>query len=192
LGGTFDPVHNGHIAAAAQLRGVAHVDPVWLMPNARPPHRTTAPVAAAQDRMRMVELAVAGHQGLVPSRIEVDRGGVSYTIDTFRQLARDFPGQRFALLLGADAALQIRSWREADALLAQASFIIFNRPQTTLAPQTLRELGFAPSRSRIVQLDTPAIAAHQVRDRLARGTAIDDLVPVPVADYIRTHQLYRG
>ena len=192
LGGTFDPVHNGHLAAASQLRGVAHLDQVWLMPNARPPHRTAAPVASAQDRMRMVELAVAGHDGLLPSRIEVDRGGVSYTIDTIRQLARDFPGQRFALLLGADAALQIRGWRDADALLAEASFVIFNRPETTLAPQTLHELGFAPARCRIVHLDTPGIAAHQVRDRLARGAAIDDLVPAPVADYIRTHQLYRG
>jgi nicotinate-nucleotide adenylyltransferase len=192
LGGTFDPVHNGHLAAASQLRGVAQVDQVWLMPNARPPHRTAAPVASAEDRMRMVELAVAGHQGLVPSRIEVDRGGVSYTIDTVRQLARDFPERRFALLLGADAALQIRSWRDAEALLDEAIFVIFNRPETTLAPQTLHELGFAPARSRIVHLDTPAIAAHQVRDRLARGSAIDDLVPARVADYIRTHQLYRG
>jgi nicotinate-nucleotide adenylyltransferase len=192
LGGTFDPVHNGHLAAAAQLRGVANLDQIWLMPNARPPHRTTPPLASAEDRMRMVELAVDGHEGLVPSRIEVDRGGVSYTIDTIRQLARDFPGQRFTLLLGADAALQIRSWRDAEALLAQASFVIFNRPETTLAPQTLHELGFAPARSRIVHLDTPAIAAHQVRDRLARGAAIDDLVPAAVADYIRTHDLYRG
>jgi nicotinate-nucleotide adenylyltransferase len=192
LGGTFDPVHNGHLAAASQLRGVADLQQVWLMPNARPPHRTSAPVASAQDRMRMVELAVADHQGLVPSGIEVERGGVSYTIDTVRQLARDFPRQRFALLLGADAALQIRSWRDVDALLDEASFVIFNRPETTLAPQTLHELGFAPARTRIVHLDTPAIAAHQVRDRLARGAAIDDLVPPPVADYIRTHQLYRG
>src|SRR5256714_14535796 len=97
LGGTFDPVHNGHLAAARQLRGVANLDQVWLMPNATPPHRTAAPVASAQDRMRMVELAVAGLDGLVPSRIEVDRGGISYTIDTIRQLARDLPGQRFAL-----------------------------------------------------------------------------------------------
>jgi len=192
LGGTFDPVHNGHLAAASQLRGVAQVDQVWLMPNARPPHRTAAPVASAGDRMRMVELAVAGHEGLRPSRVEVDRGGVSYTIETLRELVRDFPGQRFALLLGADAALQIRSWRDVDALLDQASFVIFNRPQTTLAPQTLHELGFAPSRTRIVHLDTPAIAAHQVRDRLARGASIDDLVPPQVADYIRSHQLYRG
>lgn len=192
LGGTFDPVHNGHVAAARQLLGVADLDQVWLIPNATPPHRTAAPVAPSHDRMRMVELAVAGHVGLVASHLEVDRGGVSYTIDTMRELARDYPRQRFVLLIGSDAALQIRSWHEADALLETASFVIFNRPDTALAPQTLHELGFAPARSRIVHLDTPAIAAHQVRDRLARGAPIDDLVPAAVADYIRMHELYRA
>jgi len=136
-------------------------------------------------------LAVAAHAGLVASHLEVDRGGVSYTIDTLRELARDDPRQRFVLLIGSDAALQIRSWHEADALLDTASFVIFNRPDTALAPQTLHELGFAPGRSRIVHLDTPAIAAHQVRDRLARGAPIDELVPAAVADYIRTHELYQ-
>jgi nicotinate-nucleotide adenylyltransferase len=191
LGGTFDPVHNGHLAAARQLLGVANLDQLWLMPNATPPHRAAAPIAPAEDRMRMVDLAVAGHEGLLPSRTEVDRGGISYTIDTIRQLAREHPPQRFAFLIGSDAALQIRSWHDADALLAEAYFVIFNRPETVLAPETLRELGFVPARSRIVHLDTPAIAAHQVRDRVARGAPIDDLVPAAVADYIRTHELYQ-
>ena len=191
LGGTFDPVHNGHLAAARQLLGVANLDQVWLMPNATPPHRTAVPVAPADDRMRMVELAVAGQNGLLASRTEVDRGGISYTIDTIRQLAREYPRQRFAFLIGSDAALQIRSWHDAEALLAEGYFVIFNRPETALAIETLRELGFVPARSRIVHLDTPAIAAHQVRDRVARGAPIDDLVPSAVADFIRTHELYQ-
>ena len=190
LGGTFDPVHNGHLAAARQLLGVANLDQVWLMPNATPPHRTAVPVAPADDRMRMVELAVAGQSGVLASRTEVDRGGISYTIDTIRQLAREYPRQRFAFLIGSDAALQIRSWHDAEALLAEGYFVIFNRPETALAIETLRELGFVPARSRIVHLDTPAIAAHQVRDRVARGAPIDDLVPSAVADFIRTHELY--
>jgi nicotinate-nucleotide adenylyltransferase len=190
MGGTFDPVHNGHLAAARQLRDVAKLDEVWLMPNAMPPHRTAAPVASADDRLRMVQLAVDSQPGLAPSALEIDRGGISYTIDTVRELVRAFPGRPFAILLGSDAALQIRSWHEPDALLDEARFVIFNRPETTLAPQTLHELGFDPTRTQIVHLDTPAIAAHQVRDRLARGAAIDDLVPAAVADYIRTHHLY--
>ena len=185
-------MHNGHLAAARQLLDVANLDQLWLMPNATPPHRTAVPVAPAEDRMRMVELAVAGYDGLLPSRAEVDRGGISYTIDTIRQLAREYPRQRFVFLIGSDAALQIRSWHDAGALLDEGYFVIFNRPETALAPKTLHELGFAPARSRIVHLDTPAIAAHQVRDRVARGVPIDDLVPSAVADYIRTHELYRG
>ena len=170
---------------------MANLDQVWLMPNATPPHRTAVPVAPADDRMRMVELAVAGQNGVLASRTEVDRGGISYTIDTIRQLAREYPRQRFAFLIGSDAALQIRSWHDAEALLAEGYFVIFNRPETALAIETLRELGFVPARSRIVHLDTPAIAAHQVRDRVARGAPIDDLVPSAVADFIRTHELYQ-
>jgi nicotinate-nucleotide adenylyltransferase len=192
MGGTFDPVHNGHLAAARQLRDVADLVEVWLIPNAMPPHRSAAPVASADDRLRMVHLAVDGQPGLLPSALEVDRGGASYTLDTVGELARRFPERRFAILLGSDAALQIRSWHQADALLDVAHFVIFNRPETTLAPQTLHELGFAPARTQIVHLDTPAIAAHQVRDRLARGAPIDDLVPAAVADYIRSHHLYRA
>ena len=191
MGGTFDPVHNGHLAAARQLRDVARLDEVWLMPNATPPHRTAAPVAGAQDRLRMVQLAVDAQPGLQPSSLEVDRGGISYTIDTVRELTRLLGERPFAILLGSDAALKIRSWHDPDALLDEARFVIFNRPETSLAPQTLYELGFAPARTEIVHLDTPTIAAHQVRDRLARGIQIDDLVPGAVADYIRTHRLYQ-
>ena len=124
----------------------------------------------------MVELAARDRAGLIASRMEVDRGGISYTIDTVRELARTRPGQRFELLLGSDVALQIRAWHEADALLKEASFTIFNRPDTSIALSTLHELGFSPARTRLVHLDTPAIAAHQVRDRLRRGAPIDDLL----------------
>jgi nicotinate-nucleotide adenylyltransferase len=191
MGGTFDPVHNGHLAAARQLRDVASLDEVWLMPNATPTYRSAAPVASAADRLRMVRLAVDAQPGLKPSALEVDRDGISYTIDTVRELERAFPGRPFAILLGSDAALQIRSWHDAGALLNEARFVIFNRPETTLAPQTLHELGFDPAHTQIVHLETPAIAAHQVRDRLARGAPIDDLVPAAVADYIRRHHLYQ-
>ena len=185
-------MHNGHLAAARQLRDEVGLEQVWLVPNAHPPHRSAAPVASPEDRMRMVELAVAEQPGLLASRIEVDRNGISYTIDTVRELARTFPAQRFELLLGSDAALQIRGWHEAGALLKEGSFTIFNRPDTSIALSTLQELGFSPARTRLVHLDTPAIAAHQVRDRLRRGASIDDLVPAQVAGYIRVHGLYQA
>jgi nicotinate-nucleotide adenylyltransferase len=168
---------------------VADLDQVWLMPNAQPAHRDQ-PLAGAEDRMRMVEIALDGEAGLLPSRLEADRGGVSYTIDTIRELGQRFPGQRFELLLGADAAALIRSWHDADAVLREGSFVIFNRPGSRLVPEQLHQLGFAPERTRIVQLKTPDVAAHEIRKRLARGAAIGDLVPRAVAAYIQAHDLY--
>lgn len=192
LGGTFDPVHNGHLAAAGQLLDAADLAEVWLVPNAHPPHRSVAPDATPQDRFDMVELAIDGRPRLRASRIEIDRGGLSYTIDTMRALAHAYPGHRFSVLLGYDAALEIRSWHEAAALLADCSFVVFNRPDVAVAAQTIYDLGFAPARTRIVHVDTPAISAHLVRDRLKRGAPIDDLVPAAVAGFIAAHGLYRA
>ena len=189
MGGTYDPVHNGHLEAAKELRDLADLDQVWLMPNAQPPHRPQ-PIASAQDRMRMVELAVDRVPGLVPSRLEVERGGISYTIDTIRELRERFPGQRFEILLGSDAAEHVGAWHRAGDVLAEGNFVIFNRPGTRLTPAELAGLGFAPERSRVVHLETPPIAAHEIRDRLAGGGPVDDLIPPGVAAYIRAHRLY--
>ena len=139
----------------------------------------------------MVELAVDAQPRLRALRIELERGGRSYTIDTIRSLRDGFPGVVFRLLIGYDAALHIREWHKAEELLAQASFVVFNRPSATVAPQTIHELGFPPERTRIVHIETPPISAHQVRDRLARRASIDDLVADSVATYIREHSLYR-
>ena len=128
---------------------------------------------------------------IIKAAMPCSLGGISYTIDTVRELRRLLGERPFAILLGSDAALKIRSWHEPEAVLDEARFVIFNRPETTMAPQTLHEIGFAPTRTQIVHLETPAIAAHQVRDRLARGLEIDDLVPAAVGDYIRAHHLYQ-
>ncbi|HYS00806.1 MAG TPA: nicotinate-nucleotide adenylyltransferase, partial [Candidatus Eisenbacteria bacterium] len=103
LGGTFDPIHAGHLAAAEALRKVAGLEAVWLMPNAEPPNRPPA-TASPSDRLEMVKRAIAGHPGLVASDLEVRRGGTSYTVDTVQELARVFPKTRFAWLIGSDQA----------------------------------------------------------------------------------------
>jgi nicotinate-nucleotide adenylyltransferase len=159
------------------------------MPNAHPPHRNP-PLADPEDRMRMVELTLDGQPGLVPSRIEVDRGGISYTIDTLRELAQRFPGQRFDFLLGFDAARQIRAWHEARAILDEGWFVIFNRPGSGVTGDQLDQLGFPPKRTRLVHVETPPIAAHELRDRLDGGGSVDQLLPASVVDYIRRHHLY--
>ena len=192
MGGTFDPVHRGHLSAATQLLTRAQVDEVWLMPNAQPPHRATPPLAAARDRLQMIRLATAEQGGLRASALEVERGGVSYTIDTLREVRRLEPHRRLRLLLGSDAALQIQSWHEWQALLREASFTIFSRDSQPLEPVQLERLGFPRERTELVALDTPAISARMVRSRLERGEEVLDLVTPEVAEYIRDRGLYRS
>ncbi len=160
------------------------------MPNAQPPHRATAPLASPRDRLRMVELAAGRIDGVMASSLEVDRGGISYTIDTVRQLRQSFPDRAFTLLLGFDAALQIRSWHQSDALLSEARIVIFSRPQVELRPGDLDRLGFAPSRTRMVLIDTPAVSARTVRARLSAGEPVEDMLSPEVLGYIREHGLY--
>jgi nicotinate-nucleotide adenylyltransferase len=190
LGGTFDPVHLGHLAAAEQVRGAARLDEVWLMPNARPPHKVDGPHASAQDRLAMVELAVKSRPGLRASDLEVRRGGLSYTVDTLAGLASLFPQATFALLLGYDAALQIRTWHRVDDLLRAAHFAIFERPSVDLKESDVYALGFPPERTQFLRIHTPPIAAHEIRARLQSGQSVEGLLPPPVADYIHEHELY--
>lgn len=192
MGGTFDPVHRGHLSAATQLLTRAQVDEVWLMPNAQPPHRATPPLASARDRLQMIRLATAEQGGLRASALEVERGGVSYTIDTLREVRRLEPHRRLRLLLGSDAALKIQSWHEWQALLREASFTIFSRDSQPLEPVQLERLGFPRERTELVALDTPAISARMVRSRLERGEEVLDLVTPEVAEYIRDRGLYRS
>jgi nicotinate-nucleotide adenylyltransferase len=190
LGGTFDPVHRGHISAATQLLGRAGLTEVWLMPNARPPHRTMPPVASAIDRLAMVELAVEGLHAIRASALEVERGGVSYTIETIRELRAADPDRRFTLLLGADAALQIRAWHQSEALLSESSFVVFSRPPVAFDPGQLEQLGFPPGRTRQITIETPAISARTIRDRFRHGQAVGEMIAPAVAAYIRDHALY--
>ena len=190
LGGTFDPVHLGHLVAAEQVQRVARLEEVWLMPNARPPHKVDGPYASAQDRLAMVELAVQERPSLRASDVEVRRGGVSYTVDTFAALASSFPGATFALLLGYDAALQIRSWHRVDDLLRAAHFAIFERPSVELKESDVYALGFPPDRTQFLRIHTPPIAAHEIRARLQSGKSVNGLLPPSVAAYIHEHELY--
>ena len=190
LGGTFDPVHLGHLRAAIQLLSRASLFEVWLMPNADPPHRLIKTLASPNQRLRMVELAVAGVEGLRACALEVERGGPSYTVDTLAQLGRSFPGRPFTLLLGFDAALQIGSWHRADVLLRQASFVIFSRPKVFFSTGEIERLGFFPERTRVIEIDTPPISARAVRERLSRGESVEGMLDEAVIDFIREHDLY--
>ncbi|MET0891996.1 MAG: nicotinate-nucleotide adenylyltransferase [Pseudoxanthomonas sp.] len=204
-GGTFDPVHNGHMAIARAARDEVG-GTLRLMPAADPPHRAP-PGADALHRARMLDLAVAGEPGLVVDRRELQRQGRSYTIDTLRELRLEVgPSQPLALLIGADSLLGLPTWREWRTLFELAHFVVAPRPGSpvdtglppelahalagrwTGSPETLRH---APA-GHLYLLNQPLQpeSASEVRRRISAGEAWQDLVPGPVAGYILARELY--
>jgi nicotinate-nucleotide adenylyltransferase len=191
LGGTFDPVHLGHLAAAEQARDLLGADEAWLVPTGTPPHRAPA-VAPAEDRLAMLRAAVAGRDGLRVLDNEVRRPGPSYTLETLDELEAEHPDTEIWLALGTDAAREIGSWHRRDEVLRRTRFVLLNRGGVgeVDAPEAAR-LGFDPERTRIVHIDSPPISATEVRRQAAEGEGTEGLVPPRVARLIADRGLYR-
>ena len=190
MGGTFDPVHVGHIAAARLARRCAGLDVVLLVPAGIPPHKPGAEAPAA-DRLEMCRLAVEGESGLAIWDVEVRRGGRSYTVDTLRELRRLRPRDRLHLVLGWDAAREIGSWREPAEVLALADLVVLARPGVKAPTEAdLRLAGLDPDRVRLCLEPTPDVNATEIRERAAAGQDLDGLVAPDVAAYIAAHRLY--
>lgn len=189
LGGSFDPVHVAHIALADNALRALGLAQVQLIPAANPWQRAALRATAVQRRA-MLELAIAGHVGLVLNPIELERGGPTYTIDTLRALPAD---TRHVWLLGADQLANFCTWRDWRDIVRLVDLAVATRPGTPLAPPSelagwlrgqrrqLEELPFAPM----------PVSASQIRQRLAQGESTDGLLAAPVAAYIATHHLYR-
>ena len=200
LGGTFDPVHRGHLHIATQvLRGV-DLAQLQFMPCAEPVHRDP-PRASAEHRFRMLELAVAAEPRFVVSSLELERGGPSYTVDSLRALrAAGDDGPALALILGSDAFNGFASWENPDGVLELAHLIVCLRPgaeiDSRLYPRR-RAHEVAELRSRAAGLilelgiETNPCSSTELRDRLAAGLPTEDCLAPEVADYIRHNQLYR-
>jgi len=190
LGGTFDPIHVGHLAAASAAIDCAQLDRVFFMPSARPPHRPAA-VASAEDRLAMCRLAVAGEPRFEVSDLEVRRGGPSYTSDTLMELRRVRPDDELHLILGWDAAKLFPSWHEPRTVVALAVIVVVARPGTSApAPADLRSAGFDPARVISCLRATPDVSASDLRRELAAGGSIAGQVPASVAGYIAERHLY--
>jgi len=190
LGGTFDPIHAGHLAILEQVRRSVAADEAWLVPTATPPHRRPA-LASVGDRLDMVRAAALGHPGVRVVDDEVRRGGPSYTVDTLDELERRHPGVEFWLTLGADAARDIGGWHRAADLLARARFVLVNRTGVpALDEAEARRLGFDAARTRLIHVDSPPVSATEIRGRVAAGVPLDDLVSPAVARIIAQRGLY--
>ena len=204
LGGTFDPIHVGHLDAADAARRALQLDQILLIPSSDPPHRTTDPLASGFHRFALVALAIQGDAALRASDMELARTGPSYTADTLRAVARQgwLPSQIF-FILGSDAFAEIATWREFPAVLDTANFVVIARPGTTLddaAARTpaLRERlrsmeetsGASGTSIFLVEARTRDVSSSAIRARLAARQPIDDLVPAAVARHITAHHLY--
>lgn len=200
LGGTFNPIHRGHLAIARAARDGLHLDRVVLIPSARPPHKKAdgSDLAPAEDRLAMARLAVQGEQGLEVSDLELRRSGPSFTIDTISAFERERPDAELYFIIGADSLAELESWRDAAKLLDRVRFVVVNRPGHDVErgiAAVERALGFERSRGlreRTVTMEPVSIAATTIRDRVRRGEPIDGLVSDPVRDYIAARGLYRA
>ncbi|HEX2023941.1 MAG TPA: nicotinate-nucleotide adenylyltransferase [Acidimicrobiales bacterium] len=186
FGGTFDPIHIAHLVAAVNARHVLRLDRVLLVVANRPWQKSDRTITSAEDRYAMVEAAVTGHAGLEASRVEIDRGGDSYSADTLRALADEDPARELFLVVGADVAAELETWRHVEVVRALATLAVVDRPG---APDVDAGPGW-----RVVRVDIPhlAISASDLRHRAAAGLPLDYLVPAPVIDLIGARGLYAG
>jgi nicotinate-nucleotide adenylyltransferase len=191
MGGTFDPIHHGHLVAAEEARWQFDLDRVVFVPTGRPWQKPVG-VSPAEDRYRMTVLATTSNPAFTVSRLEVDHQGPTYTVDTLRRLRAAQPaGTRLFFITGADAVLQILTWKEPDQVLALAELIAATRPGFDLD----RLIGQVPGAAgRVHRMEIPALAisSSDLRTRVARGAPIQYLVPDEVARYIHDHALYQS
>lgn len=197
LGGTFDPVHNGHLAVATHLRAELDMDSVHLILNARPPHRTP-PVCPTEHRLAMLQAAVAGDGRLEVDTRELKRTGPSYSLWTLRSLRREFPRASLCWIIGADAWLGLTGWYHWYELSSLAHFVVVKRPGWSLSSggtdglsRDSRVLRRRTAGARVM-CDGPGIdlSASDIRGRVTAGEDVSGSVPAPVWSYIRKEGLY--
>jgi len=191
FGGTFDPFHLGHLAAAEQAREALVAEAAWLVPAGAPSLRPPT-LASAEDRMAICQAVIGGALGFEVMDIELRRPGPSYTVETMRGLAAAHPDRELWLVLGADAVRRLPDWHESEALVAENRICVVNRDgQQRVSWAEAVSLGLPPDRTRLVGIESPPISASEIRHRIAAGAPIDDLVGPAAARLIAERGLYR-
>lgn len=184
LGGTFDPIHHGHLAAASEVCAALGLDQVLFVPSAVQPFKVGFDTASAEHRLAMCALAVAEDDRFAVSPVDIERAGVTFTVDTLTDLSAQLPGAQLYFIAGADALARLGEWKDADRLPGLAQFVAATRPGHALVQ------GDTPSA--FVEVPAMAVSSTDVRRRVRTGAPIRYLVPHAVADYIAQHHLYAG
>ncbi|GFE24731.1 putative nicotinate-nucleotide adenylyltransferase [Streptomyces nigrescens] len=187
MGGTFDPIHHGHLVAASEVASQFHLDEVIFVPTGQPWQKSHKTVSPAEDRYLMTVIATASNPQFSVSRIDIDRGGKTYTIDTLRDLREEHRDADLFFITGADALSQILTWHDAAELVSLAHFIGVTRPGHVLADPGLPEGAVS-----LVEVPALAISSTDCRARVAQGDPVWYLVPDGVVRYIDKKELYRN
>jgi nicotinate-nucleotide adenylyltransferase len=193
FGGTFDPIHVAHLAVAEAARDTYGLRRVLFVPAAQPPHKPGRSITAVEHRLAMVEAAIAGNAAFTISRLEIDRPGPSYTVDTLLALRESDPGERLALILSAESFAELPTWHRAEGITELADLIVAPREGYLAVDATSGGRDGAGRDTRVAHLDGPRIrlSASEIRERAAAGRSIRYLVPDAVAAYISDHGLYQ-
>ncbi len=188
MGGTFDPIHHGHLVAASEVQAWFDLDEVVFVPTGAPWQKADREVSAAEDRYLMTVVATAANPRFNVSRVDIDRDGPTYTIDTLRDLKEQFPAAELYFITGADALGDIFTWRDARELFELANFVGCTRPGYEMDPKILDAI--PADRVTMVEIPALAISSTDCRERHRRGEPVWYLVPDGVVQYIAKHNLY--
>ena len=196
FGGSFDPVHYGHLLLAETCREQCRLDQVWFLPAGVPPHKQTRTLAPAKARVEMLELAVAGNEHFAVSTLEIERGGVSYTVDTLRTLKERQPGDELFLLMGADSLREMITWREPAEICRLAIPVVAHRagspePDFGVLSPLVSTQRLAEIRSHQVEMPIVDLSSTELRQRSAEGRSLRYRTPRAVEKYIEAQGLYR-
>ena len=186
MGGTFDPIHHGHLVAASEVQSFFDLDEVVFVPTGQPWQKSEREVSPPEDRYLMTVIATASNPRFSVSRVDIDRGGPTYTIDTLTDLRRLRPDAELFFITGADVLQKILSWRDADKLFDLAHFVGVTRPGFILSDDHLPDDAVS-----LVQVPAMAISSTDCRTRVAEGRPVWYLVPDGVVQYISKRHLYR-
>jgi nicotinate-nucleotide adenylyltransferase len=192
FGGTFDPIHLGHLILAEQCREACRLDRVWFVVAGSPPHKQgdRTPVA---HRIEMARIAIAGHPAFEVSDIEAERPGPHYSVDTLQVVRRERPGDELLFLIGADSLVDLPTWRDPAGIARLATIVVVNRPGIAEEnPGVPPRVGPDVNDLQFVTIPSIGIASKFIRERVAQRRTIRYLVPRGVEAYIETHGLYRG
>ncbi|MCC2313016.1 nicotinate-nucleotide adenylyltransferase [Cellulomonas xiejunii] len=187
MGGTFDPVHHGHLVAASEVAARFELDEVVFVPTGNPTFKQHVDVSPAEHRYLMTVIATASNPRFTVSRVDIDRAGLTYTVDTLRDLKDERPDADLFFITGADAIAQILTWKDAAELFDMARFVAVTRPGHALSVE-----GLPAGRVDVLEVPALAISSSDVRARARAGAPVWYLVPDGVVQYIAKHRLYRG